>query len=282
LTQNKISRCFQVAESVPSTAKLAKTSCTLNDYKILAASPADFDGDGGMDVLIVASNVDYADDPDKIESFVLWGEHSKQTDQGGGTHTLLCREKSIKNGWDHQIMMDSHPLVMDGNGDAIADLYGSTDDGKSRGIWIFGRDRTVAPRFVTLQANVTFKFRRPHSNAFVDLNNDGNADIFVTSEDGLELWENRGAESDAHFKLHRKISPTFDCKAPAGGPCIGQSIFSDFDLDGKLDMIFPACADDCKTSTLYWATLEELWKKKTKDTFLSVPLELMDEQVRSS
>ena len=50
-----------MAESVSNTRELKKLSCAYNDFTIVAAAPADFDGDGGMDVLIVArfSQLDY-------------------------------------------------------------------------------------------------------------------------------------------------------------------------------------------------------------------------------
>ena len=59
---------------------------------------------------------------------------------------------------------------------------------------LFFSDRKQPPSFSALgDAPGNRKFRNPHSNAFVDLNDDGNADILVTTEDGFELWENREA-----------------------------------------------------------------------------------------
>ncbi len=47
------------------------------------------------------------------------------------------------------------------------------------------------PDWVTL-TNSSTEFSRPHSNAFVDMNGDGNADIFVINSDNtFELWENK-------------------------------------------------------------------------------------------
>ena len=51
LTEGKY---FKVAESVSNLKELKKLSCVYNQFTIVAAAPADFDGDGGMDVLIVA------------------------------------------------------------------------------------------------------------------------------------------------------------------------------------------------------------------------------------
>ena len=45
--------------------------------------------------------------------------------------------------------MSSHPLILDANGDDIADLFGSSNDSK-RSLWLFGPDREEGPEFVDL------------------------------------------------------------------------------------------------------------------------------------
>ncbi len=63
------------------------------------------------------------------------------------------------------------------------------------------------------------------------------------------------------------------------GDCAGQAAFADFDLDGRLDVIFPACDDrDCRKggNTIYFAPVIELIGGSRKD-FLSVPIQLVEE-----
>ncbi len=254
-------RYFEVAE------KRKGLFCYLNEFEVVAASPADFDGDGGMDLLIVAKKDEDLD----FTGFVLWGEHKQ-----GKSDKLICTEPSLKKGTHNEIRMSGQPLIVDGNGDAIADIFGRASDG-AWGIWIFNEHRSY-PEFVKLTEASAPEFRNPHSNAFVDLNSDGNADIFVTTEGNFELWKDVGHKSEKHFELHKKV-PVPQCDASKNGsPCIGQSVFADFDLDGRMDMIFPACLDGgCQTSTLFYSPVEDLWNAPEENSvFLTIPLDLQD------
>ena len=58
--------------------------------------------------------------------------------------------------------------------------------------------------------------------------------------------------------------------------CIGQAVFADFDLDGKLDLLLPACFDPkCANSSLLQVGLEKLWNwEETKDIWAVMSLEL--------
>ena len=268
LTEGKY---FKVAESVSNLKELQKLSCVYNQFTIVAAAPADFDGDGGMDVLIVGR-----DEDEKLVSFVAWGEHHRGEN---GPHALVCPEKAMEQNWHHKIFVEAEPLVIEGNGDAIADVFGLAEN-NTRGIWIFGRDRARKPEFFPLGEGSGKSFRRPHSNAFVDLNNDGNSDILVTTESGFEMWENKGTLGQPHFELHQNHVEAPSCDGPTGskGPCVGQSVFGDFDLDGRLDMVFPVCQDGCKTGVLYWSPLADLWKakKSSPSPFLVIPLDLKE------
>lgn len=147
--------------------------------------------------------------------------------------------------------MSSEPLILDANGDDVADLFGSQVgvDGSKRSLWLFGKDRTQGPEVVDLTEDQPSsssslvagvipepyeRFRRPHSNAFVDLNTDGNADLFVTAKDRFELWENVGGSSGSenkHFKKHKEIRYP-ECKE---GDKVG------FISDRVAEIRFPFC-----------------------------------------
>ena len=58
----------------------------------LAALPSDFDGDGGMDVVVLTREIAAAND--EYEALVLWGEH----DQQGKKHKLVCPEEAAEKG----------------------------------------------------------------------------------------------------------------------------------------------------------------------------------------
>ena len=61
----------------------------------MGLTPADFDGDGGMDVLVLAQALDRGPDDPTLDAFVLWGDHEYKDD---GKHKIMCPEMSLKKG----------------------------------------------------------------------------------------------------------------------------------------------------------------------------------------
>lgn len=64
--------------------------------------------------------------------------------------------------------------------------------------------------------------------------------------------------------------------APDFTACVGQSAVADFDLDGRLDILFVHCGDggacdDEGASGVYFATAKFLWEGVTPD-FIKIPL----------
>ena len=195
----------------------------------------------------------------------------------------------------HKVLMTSYPLLIDYNGDYVADLFGSlnkSNANESRCIWKYSEDRTVKPKLICLESGkgpeeyAQLKF--PHSNAFVDINNDGNADILVTTEDDFEVWINQGGKSttqtdqNTNFVLEKRIPLPSNCTKNNTAKCtFGQLAFADFDLDGRLDMIFPACldheSDDCDklgSSVLYFSKVTDLLNADEKSIFKPTPIDL--------
>ena len=63
---------------------------------------------------------------------ILWGDHN----QADNVHKLVCPgTETGGSSVSISLSMDSEPLVIDGNGDNVADLFGSTNG--TRGIWTF-------------------------------------------------------------------------------------------------------------------------------------------------
>lgn len=94
----------------------------------------------------------------------------------------------------------------------------------------------------------------PHSHAFIDLNDDFLADLFLTTEDrSVEIWlANKKAEN--RYELNKTIS--YD---PPGSTnkIYGQSIFLDLELNGSLNQLLPVCHDSkCRNSTIWVQTGE--------------------------
>ncbi|KAI1890185.1 hypothetical protein AGOR_G00171080 [Albula goreensis] len=189
--------------------------------------PGDYDGDSQMDVLLTA----YPKDKPILETsvFVFWGMN--QTLDTGGRVDL--------NG-----TFVDEPLVMDFNGDMIPDIFGFVN-GATQVCYLKGRKMVWQP---ALGPDV--KLHTPHSNAFIDLNQDFTADLFLTTVPAegpskgpvFETWINK----DGNFTKTLPVNP------PENFKVVGQSAFIDFDGDGYQDQLLPACMDEtCQKSAIY-------------------------------
>ncbi|XP_053720455.1 T-cell immunomodulatory protein [Synchiropus splendidus] len=215
-----------------------------SDGPITSVVPGDYDGDSQMDVLLTTQI-----DSRTATVFIFWGNNQ--------TLELGDRLKLNKTFTDQ-------PLVMDFNGDMIPDIFGVTNTDATEVCYLTNRDQVWQP---ALTAPV--KIRVPHSNAFIDLNHDFAADIFLTVEGpGFQTWINK----DGVFSK-QELMP-----ASAPVPNVGQSSFVDFDGDGTQDQLLPVCLDqDCQHSAIYLAKSEQtewltvLTDFKQKDTVWTFP-----------
>ncbi|XP_053275502.1 T-cell immunomodulatory protein [Pleuronectes platessa] len=187
---------------------------------ITSVVPGDYDGDSQMDVLLTAQI-----SPSTATSvFIFWG-NNQTLDMD-----LLRLNKTFTD----------QPLVMDFNGDMIPDIFGVTDSALTEVCYLTNR--------VQVWQNVLtspIKMRNLHSHAFIDLNKDFTADLFLTTEGpAFETWLSK----DGNF-TKSEIMPA---KPPANN--VGQSSFVDFDGDGYQDHLLPVCLDGaCQRSAIYLA-----------------------------
>uniref|UniRef100_A0A8C1I9K1 Integrin alpha FG-GAP repeat containing 1 n=1 Tax=Cyprinus carpio TaxID=7962 RepID=A0A8C1I9K1_CYPCA len=189
-----------------------------SDITITSVVPGDYDGDSQMDVLLTGSPKDSSL---KTVVFIFWG-HNQTLDQ---SHRVDLNRTFI-----------DQPLVMDFNGDMIPDIFGSVG-GSSEVCYLRSRQLKCEEAL-----NLEVKMRVPHSNAFIDLNKDFTADLFLTTTDGYETWINK----DGNF------TQTLSVKAPGIAKKVGQSAFVDFDGDGSQDHLLPVCMDiACNRSAIY-------------------------------
>ncbi|XP_044731670.1 T-cell immunomodulatory protein [Chrysoperla carnea] len=209
------------AEEEPLLRPGINMQCTFAN-NVTSVVPGDFDGDAFMDVLVTTFDTKNR----KTFAYVLWG----------ALNNLSCTTETPL------IEMIGQPLAIDYNQDMIIDLFGVNKD-KKRAFWIFGTNRTAPRELLMNVSSDAPAIRYPHSNAFLDVNADYTADLFLTTKDHFEIWY--GSEIDREFIFNNTIIP----KPP--GYHIGQSIFIDVELIGQMDLITPVCYDKgCENSTI--------------------------------
>ncbi|CAN9506882.1 unnamed protein product [Ophioblennius macclurei] len=186
---------------------------------ITSVVPGDYDGDSQMDVLLTSGS-----GSNKVEVFIFWG-NNQTLDMSG----MIRLNKTFTD----------QPLVMDFNGDMIPDIFGVTSLTNTE---VCSLTKRTPQWHKGLSSPVTM--RVPHSNTFIDLNNDFAADLFLTTEGSMfETWLNK----DGNFI---KAGPPVEPPAKT----VGQSSFVDFDGDGHQDHLLPACVDEgCQRSAIYLA-----------------------------
>ncbi|KAG8229488.1 hypothetical protein J437_LFUL010062 [Ladona fulva] len=220
-------------------------SCEFKSLHLTSVVPGDFDGDGNMDILITSLN---RSDTSATLVHVLWG----------GMNHINCSKE------DEPIMkMKGQPLVLDYNQDMIADLFGMNVDG-SRSFWVFNTNRTHPLAIPMNTEKGMAKLRYPHSHAFLDLNGDFASDLFVTTEKNFEIW---------HGNDEGKLEFNTTVEFPSGAKFdqVGQSLFMDVELKGKMDHVLPVCIRSKCTIYVHsggnWHDLKIDFQDKDKNTW---------------
>lgn len=202
-------------------------NCSVGDLRIAGLVPGDFDGDAAMDVLVLVQKT-----KDQFDGHIAWGSLTK----------INCPNIS-----QPIVQTMGHPLALDYNSDMITDLFGLDSNG-TRQFWIFGTSRQIE-RTIGMESNRTL--RSPHSHAFVDLDGDGFTDLVLSTKENYEIWRFDHAKG---FELNKEIP----LPVPEAA-VIGQSIFIDYNFDGKLDHIVPVCADYQCVNSSFFAYSDDHW-----------------------
>ncbi|KAF1392394.1 hypothetical protein PFLUV_G00027400 [Perca fluviatilis] len=192
------------------------------DTVITSVVPGDYDGDSQMDVLLTAQ----IQKSKSTTVLIFWG-NNQTLDMSG----WLRLNKTFTD----------QPLVMDFNGDMIPDIFGVVNPPFTEVCYLTNR---IPVWRNALSSSVNM--RVPHSNAFIDLNKDFTADLFLTTEGPrFEFWISK----DGNF-TRSEVMPA----EPPPDTTVGQSSFVDFDGDGDQDHLLPVCLDAaCQRSAIYLA-----------------------------
>ncbi|XP_032051870.1 T-cell immunomodulatory protein [Aythya fuligula] len=195
---------------------------------ITSVVPGDYDGDSQMDVLLTTRTQSHG--RDELSLFIFWGHNQ----------TLDLNHKTMLNKTFHD-----EPLVMDFNGDLIPDIFGVTSDSSKPQIFIGGNFSWHAALDTQSSMHI------PHSHAFIDLNNDFTADLFLTTSNARSIQFETWVNKDGNFSKAGKSK-----EIPSGVVIVGQSVFADFDGDGQSEHLLPVCEDQaCQKSAIYLTKL---------------------------
>lgn len=147
------------------------------DFMISSVVPGDFDGDALMDVMITTKNTE-----GYYDIYINWGILTTSKTSG-----MICAtgQPLIKN-------LNGQPVTLDYDGSMIIDLFG-VNKTHNRIFYVFHNNRTE-PTEIPMERPADYphdyfnNLSEPHSHAYLDLNNDYAADLFLTTEKGYEIW----------------------------------------------------------------------------------------------
>lgn len=209
--------------------KTADIDVSSESLYIVNVIPNDFNYDGKLDVLIMATKVKNDKPTNELIMKLYFGN-----------------QKSFDKAINLPSSMNIQPTLIDFYGNMHPNLLGYPFDPNAAfnlHIWKFN-DTSVNVEPVTIKDEKTgrqlCKISHPHSNAFIDLNGDCLSDLFITCEDGtFEIWKNT-IDKGFIFSKSGKLPPN-----------TGPISFADMDGDGTIDMVF-----------YEWITTGSAWSKK--------------------
>ncbi|TIA87048.1 hypothetical protein E3P81_04076 [Wallemia ichthyophaga] len=204
-------------------AKSFKISSTATSpFPLDSLIPTDIDGDGLIDLIAVGSP-----DDNQIKMSLYPGHGD-----GFDTHSPL---PSIRY---------TQPTFLDAYGDLSPDYIGyayADDANTDTGTLSLFRNHNGSLSSSPLNFDgQPCKLTQKHSNAFIDLDGDCLADVFLLCDEStdkdnkdtaFQIWRNNPSNNTFTLHSHTPLPPNS-----------GLVTFADFNRDGTLDMVFPSCA----------------------------------------
>lgn len=229
-TDGKTLEILLASDMEPLLRQSESTRCRFKRLSITSIVPGDFDGDAYMDLLITSKAND-SQNNNLLEVYINWG----------GSDSLNCTDENA----EPLFRTIGEPIALDYNRDMIIDLFGLNENG-TRTFWIFS-DKHDPPEVIPMEAPgfALPPLAIPHSNAYLDLNNDFKADLFLATTFGFEIWH--GTKNQG-FVFSHNISKADNSNSEF---ISGQSIFLDIELNGNISQVLPVCHEKrCRTSQI--------------------------------
>ncbi|XP_059168866.1 T-cell immunomodulatory protein-like [Physella acuta] len=216
-----------------------------NDLVITSIVPGDFNRDSQLDVLIM-----------------------RTSEVGGTAVTVEIHDGKDTSGQPFLKINETfrdQPVVIDGDGDMVPDLFGETVDGK-RALWTFKDNKTYSV-FYYQENNTTYlpPLKIPQASAFLDLNGDLFADLCVVSEVNkvvsFEFWLNEMGN----------LTYTESVQAPDDLKVVGQASFVDLNGNHEINIVLPGCLDEqCTQSVVYVWSHNKTSNKATEGSWFKL------------
>lgn len=227
---------FLAAEQEPLLQPAPYLNCSFAD-RVTSVVPGDFDGDVFMDILVTTFDTERK----LTYAHVLWG----------GNGHLNCSNEL------RPLEMLGQPLALDYDRNMIIDLFG-VDKHSKRVFWIFHENRTVEVRELDATNSRAHELvRNPHSNAFLDLNNDFLPDLVITTKKvSFEIWLGTGQGFEFSKEIDLPYNISYDRSFQGE---IGQTLYLDVELTGKIALLLPLCFDSKCTNCTIMMYLNDEW-----------------------
>lgn len=227
-TDGRTIEILLASDQEPLLRRSSNTKCIFTKLNITSIVPGDFDGDAYMDLLITSNHASNG----SLAIYINWG----------GSDSLNCTDEND----EPLFWMTGEPIALDYNSDMIIDLFGLNEK-NVRTFWLFNDTRQIPheiPMDMPVNENLS-KLLVPHSHAYLDLNNDFKADLFLATESGFEIWHGTGEDG---FSYSDQRKHPVDVKNVISG----QSIFLDIELNGNIAQVLPICLDNrCSSSAIF-------------------------------
>lgn len=240
-TDGRTLEILLASDQEPLLRRSTNTTCVFKNLNITSIIPGDFDGDAYMDLLITTKNITNNNGSNDENGLDTNTAHPHLLDvyvNWGGADALNCTDEAA----GPLFQMIGEPVALDYNSDMIIDLFGLNDKGK-RAFWIFNHTHESPQEILMKHPHKhPSPLKVPHSHAYLDLNNDFMADLFLSTENGNEIWLNTGGDG-FKYSSQRNYTKNF---------IYGQSIFLDIELNGIITQVVPVCIDSkCHISAIF-------------------------------
>lgn len=231
-------------------------TATLNvSSTIVNIVPGDFNGDSIIDMLVVHDSVDSKQSAEYQMSLFLGRKQSRY-------------ENDLQPEIQVGVAILDQPFAADVDGDGKLDLLVSVKDNKgavARQILKFLESGIIAQR---KPQEIERELYPGYASSLTDLNNDFTPDLVMTTKDGhdgsmvFEEWVMDTNTANRDYEFYKSYG------VPGGSDQMahyGQSLFADFDSDGTMEHLLPACKDQECTDSVVFIYKDNKWNEVNID-----------------